>query len=32
MHYRTQRRVPFLLGVATVLISLGTTWGEDLLA
>jgi hypothetical protein len=32
MRRRTQRRAPFLLGVVTVLISLGTAWGDSLLA
>src|SRR5919106_2879351 len=32
MHCRTQGRMPFLLGVVTVLVSLGTAWGDDLLA
>jgi outer membrane protein OmpA-like peptidoglycan-associated protein len=32
MECRTRRGVPFLLGVVSVLISLGTAWGGDLLA
>jgi hypothetical protein len=32
MRRRTQRGVPFLLGLVTVLIGLGTAWGDSLLA
>jgi hypothetical protein len=32
MPHSTPRRMPFLLGVITVLISLGTVWGDDLQA
>jgi outer membrane protein OmpA-like peptidoglycan-associated protein len=32
MHRRTTGRMPFLVGFVIVLISLGTAWGDDLLA